>query len=163
MLLAAAQGMRAPTMAPMVRENEHTVSNWLKRYSAEGLAGLHEAPRQGAPKQVTPASVAPWRDVVRLRPRSLGLPSARWTLARLADAMAEPTGMRVEAETARVSLKEADMVLSRPQHNIPSPDPAYHGKKRRWKRPVRSFPMLMHAISRGCRLSKPWGVRKAST
>ena len=36
-LLAAEQGMSAPTLAQIVRENEQTVRNWLKHYSAEGL------------------------------------------------------------------------------------------------------------------------------
>jgi hypothetical protein len=30
-LLAAAQGMSAPTLAQIVRENEQTVRHWLKR------------------------------------------------------------------------------------------------------------------------------------
>jgi transposase len=136
MLLAAEQGMSAPTIAQMVRENEQTVRNWRKRYSAEGLEGLHDAPRLGAPKKVTPAYVAQLCDIVRLRPRSLGLPYALGTLARLADYMAEQTGIRVEAETVRRHLHEADIVLSRPQHKITSPDPEYQVKKRRWKRPA---------------------------
>ena len=83
-LLAAEQGMSAPTIASIVRENDPTISNWLKRYSAEGVEGRHDAPRLGAPKKVTPAYVAQVLDVVRLRPRSLGLPYSLWTLARLA-------------------------------------------------------------------------------
>ena len=110
MLLAAEQGMRAPTIAQIVRENEQTVPNWLKRYRAEGLEGLHGAPRLETPQKVTPAYVAQWHNVVRLRPRSLGSPSWRWTLARLADSMAEQTGIRVEAETVRRYLHEADSV-----------------------------------------------------
>lgn len=137
-LLAAEQGMTAPAIAQIVRENEQTVRNWLKRYSAEGLEGLHDAPRLGAPKKVTPAYVAQLCEVVRLRPRSLGLPYSLWTLARLADYMAEHTGIRIEAETVRVYLKEADIVLSRPQHKITSPDPEYQVKKRRLKRPARA-------------------------
>lgn len=135
-LLAAEQGMRAPTIASIVRENDQTIRNWLKRYSAEGIEGLHDAPRLGAPKKVTPAYVAQLLDVVRLRPRSLGLPYSLWTLARLADYMAEQTGIRVEAETVRRYLHEADIVLSRPQHTITSPDPEYQVKKRRLKRPA---------------------------
>ena len=84
-LLAAEQGMSAPPIASIVRENDPTISNWLKRYSAAGVEGRHDAPRLGAPKQVTPAYVAQVLDVVRLRPRSLGLPDSLWTLARLAD------------------------------------------------------------------------------
>jgi transposase len=135
-LLAAEQGMRAPTIASIVRENDQTVRNWLKRYSAEGIEGLHDAPRVGAPKKVTPAYVTQLCDIVRLRPRSLGLPYSLWTLARLADYMAEQTGIRVEAETVRRHLQEADSVLSRPQHKSSSPDPEYQVKKRRLKRPA---------------------------
>ena len=71
---------------------------------------------------------------VRRRPRSLGLPFSVWTLRRLADYMAEQTGIRVEYETVRVHLKAAGIVLSRPQHTITSPDPEYALKKRRSKR-----------------------------
>jgi hypothetical protein len=45
--------------------------------------------------------------------------------------MAEQTGIRVEVETVRTYLKEAEMVLSRPQHQISSPDPEYAVKKTR--------------------------------
>ena len=72
-----------------------------------------------------------------MRPRSLGQPYSLWTLARLADYLAEQTGIRVEAETVRGHLKAADIVLSRPQHTISRPDPDYQLKKRRLKKPVR--------------------------
>jgi hypothetical protein len=39
--------------------------------------------------------------------------------------MAEQTGIHVEAETVRAYLKEAEIVLSRPQRKISSPDPEY--------------------------------------
>lgn len=132
-LLAAEHGMSASHIAHIVRECNQTVRNWLKRYNAEGLQGLQDAPRAGSPGKVTPTYVAQLVDVVRLRPRSLGLPYSLWTLARLADSMAEQTGIRVAAETVRVHLKAADIVLSRPQHQISSPDPEYRVKKRRLK------------------------------
>jgi transposase len=54
-----------------------------------------------------------------------------WTLQRLADYLAERTGLRVSDETVRRALKEAGIVLSRPQHKISSPDPEYARKKTR--------------------------------
>ena len=128
-LLGAEQGMIAPAIAQIVRENEQTVRNWFKRYEAEGIEGLKDAPRPGSPRKVTPEYVSRLVEVVRQRPRSLGLPFSMWTLARLADYMAEHTGIRVEGETVRVHLKEAEIVLSRPQHKISSPDPEYMVKK----------------------------------
>ena len=83
---------------------------------------------------------------VRRRPRSLGLPFSLWTLHRLADYMAEQTGIRVEYETVRVHLKAQGIVLSRPQHTITSPDPSTPSKKgdrRGPRRPPSGRPFLL--------------------
>jgi transposase len=132
-LLAAEHGMSAPQSAPIVREGDQTGRNWLKREGAEGLEGLTDAPRSGSPGTVTPAYVAQLVEVVRMRPRALGLPYSLWTLARLADSMAEQTGLRVDGETVRLPLNAADIVLSRPQPRMRSPAPEDQGKKRRLK------------------------------
>jgi transposase len=132
-LLAAEQGMLAPDIAKVVRSDEETVRSWLKRYLAEGVAGLADAPRPGAVAKVTPEYRELLLKVVRQRPRSLGQAYSLWTLQRLADYMAEQTGIRVSHITVRAYLKAADIVLSRPQHKITSPDPEYEVKKRRLK------------------------------
>jgi transposase len=135
-LLAAERRMTASEIAEIVRGSEETVRRWLKRYLAEGIEGLHDVPRPGAPRKVTADYKERLLHAVRRRPRSLGLPFSLWTLRRLADHMAEQTGIRVEYETVRVHLKAAGIVLSRPQHTITSPDPEYALKKRRSKRPA---------------------------
>jgi transposase len=134
-LLSAEKGLRVPEIAEIVRESQATVLRWLKRYMAEGTAGLHDAPRPGAPARVTDAYREKLEAAVRRRPRSLGLPYSLWTLQRLADYMAEQTGIRVSYETVRRVLKSVDIVVSRPQHTISSPDPEYQVKKRRLKTP----------------------------
>ena len=135
-LLAAEQHLTAPAIAKIVREDDQTVRNWLKRYLAEGIEGLKDRPMPGAPPKVTKAYAEQLLSVVRRRPRSLGQPYSMWTLQRLADYMAEQTGIRVSDETVRKLLKEGEIVLSRPQHKTSSPDPEYLVKKRRLKRPV---------------------------
>lgn len=133
-LLAAEQRLSVAEIAAIVRESEETVRRWLKRSQAEGIAGLYDRHRGGAPRKVTPAYREQLLFAVRRRPRSLGLPFSLWTLQRLADYLAEQTGIRVRDETVRYYLKAADIVLSRPQHTITSPDPEYAVKKRRSKR-----------------------------
>lgn len=133
-LLAAEQRLTAGEIAAIVRESEETVRRWLKRYRAEGVAGLGDRHRGGAPMKVTPAYREQLLFAVRHRPRSLDLPFSLWTLQRLADYLAEQTGIRVQDETVRLHLKAAEIVLSRPQHTITSPDPEYAVKKRRSKR-----------------------------
>jgi transposase len=132
-LLSIEQGRKVPEIAGIVRESEPTVLRWLKRYRAEGCEGLKDAPRLGRPAQATAVYQAALLAAVRRRPRTLDLPYSLWTLQRLADYLAETTGVRVSPETVRQCLKRVEMVLSRPQHKISSPDPEYALKKRRWK------------------------------
>jgi transposase len=135
-LLAAEQGLKVPQIALIVRASEATVLRWLKRYLAEGLEGLQDAPRPGRPAQITEAYTADLVAAVRRRPRSIGLPFSLWTLPRLVDFLAERTGIRVSDETVRRALKQAGIVLSRPQHTISRPDPEYAVKPRRWQTPA---------------------------
>jgi len=128
-LLAAEQDLGVGEIAAIVRECENTVRCWLKRYSAQGIAGLQDQWAGGAPTKVTPAYQEQLLQLVRRRPRSLDLPYSTWTLQRLADVLAERTGIRVQKETVRVHLQAAEIVLSRPQHTISSPDPEYAVKK----------------------------------
>jgi transposase len=134
-LLSAEQGLKAEEIAHIVRESHITVLRWLKRYIAEGIEGLRDAPRPGRTTTVTDNYRQRLLEAVRRRPRSLGLEYSMWTLQRLADYLAEETGIRVSHETVRRELAKEDIVFSRPQHTISSPDPEYQVKKRRLKKP----------------------------
>jgi transposase len=137
-LLAAERGLVAAEIAAIVRQNEETVRRWFARYHAEGIAGLFDAPRPGAPPKITVAYRERLFETVRRRPRALGLPFSLWTAARLADHLAEETGLRISVPSITRLLRAGDMALSRPQHTITSPDPEYAVKKRRSRKPVRS-------------------------
>lgn len=134
-LLSAEQNLKAEEIASIVRESAVTVLTWLKRYLAEGIEGLQDAPRTGRSATVTEDFRKNLLDSVRSRPRSLGLAYSMWTLQRLADYLAEKTGIRVSDETIRRELAKEEIVFSRPQHTISSPDPEYQVKKRRLKTP----------------------------
>lgn len=132
-LLASDHGMTAPEISKIVLRNDQTVRIWIKRFNAEGIQGLYDAPRSGAPATVTPGYRERLQVVVRQRPRALGQPYSLWTLQRLADFMAEETGIRVSDTTVRRILADYDIIMSRPQHKVSSPDPEYMVKKRRSK------------------------------
>jgi transposase len=135
-LLAGEQRLRVSAIAPIMREATQTVRNWLKRWMAEGIEGLKDRPMPGAPSKITQEYKEQVLAAVRRRPRSLDQPYSMWTLQRLADYMAEQTGIRASIETVRQVLKAGEIVLSRPQHKVSSPDPEYLEKKRRSKRRV---------------------------
>jgi transposase len=137
-LLSSEQGLKAEEIAQIVRESDITVLRWLKRYLAEGIEGLKDAPRPGRSTVVTEEYRKRLLEVVRRRPRSLGLEYSMWTLQRLSDYLAEEIGIRISDETVRRELAKEGIVFSRPQHTISSPDPEYQVKKRRLKIPEMS-------------------------
>jgi transposase len=104
-LLSFEQGLKAPQIALIVRESERTVQRWLKRYKAEGIQGISDAPRSGTPGKVTQAYEELLFSSVRQRPRALGLEFSLWTLERLSDYLAEQTGIRLSGEGVRQQLK----------------------------------------------------------
>lgn len=133
-LLAGEQRMTAPTIAKIMRTDDQTVRNWFKRWTAEGVEGLKDRPMPERPAKVTKTYKEQVLLAVRRRPRALGQPYSMWTYQRLADYMAEQTGLRVSYETVRRVLAAGGIVLSRPQHKVSSPDPEYLVKKRRLKK-----------------------------
>jgi len=133
-LLSAEKGLKAEEIADIVRESSVTVLRWLHRYMAEGIQGLMDAPRSGRSSVVTDEFRQRLLEVVRRRPRSLALEYSMWTLQRLADFLAEDLGIRISTETLRRELAKEEIVFSRPQHTISSPDPEYQVKKRRLKK-----------------------------
>lgn len=133
-LLSAEKKLKVDEIADIVRESSVTVLRWLHRYIAEGIQGLMDAPRVGRSSILTDEFRKRLLEVVRRRPRSLDLEFSMWTLQRLVGFMAEDTGIRVSTETIRRALAKEDIVFSRPQHTISSPDPEYQVKKRRLKK-----------------------------
>ena len=128
LLLSFEQGLKVAQLAQIVREIDCTVQRWLKPYQAEGIKGLwDDGPRSGKQAKVTPGCGE------QLRPRSLGLAFSLWTLVRLADYLAQQTGLGLSDEAVRQHLKASDIVLSPPQQKISSPDAEYLVKKSRLK------------------------------
>jgi len=130
-LLAAEQRLAISEVAAIVRESGETVRRWVHRYEAEGLDGLSDAPRSGKPAKAGAAYRERLVELVRRRPRALDLPFSLWTAARLADRLAEETGLRMSVASIHRLLRAAGLGFGRPQHTISSPDPDYAVKKRR--------------------------------
>src|SRR5207244_7967547 len=123
--IASEQWSTATAIAKNVHEDDQTVRNWLNRWMAEVIEELKDRPMPGPPPKINEEYKEQLQAAVRRRPRSLGQPYSMWTLQRLSDYMAEQTGIRASYETVRQVLKAGEIVLSRPQHKVSSPDPEY--------------------------------------
>jgi transposase len=70
-----------------------TVRHRLKRFNADGLSGLDDAPRSGAPPTYPPEQVGEIIALSLTDPRTLGLPFGAWTLDRLVAYLREERGI----------------------------------------------------------------------
>jgi transposase len=110
-LLAVEKGLIAAEIAEIVRTDEQTVRRWLKRYQSQGVDGLYSSPRPGCPRKVTDAYLSELIEVVRQPPTTFELSFTLWTHDRLADFMAQKTGITVNPETVRLHLRAVGIVL----------------------------------------------------
>ena len=118
MILWSNGGLSPPQIARLVRFSRHTVVRYIKRYEAEGLAGLFTKPRSGRPRRVTPDYEAQLIEAVKQEPRSLGFPFSNWTTANLADHMAQQTGIKITPRQVENYLKAHGWRLRRPVRTV---------------------------------------------
>ena len=82
-ILASLQGQRPSAIAARLHLTRMTIYTWIKRFNAQGLAGLHDRPRSGCPPTYPPNQKAEVIASALTDPQKLGLPFACWTLDRL--------------------------------------------------------------------------------
>ncbi len=83
MVLGVAAGETAPAVGRRLGSGPDVVRQWVKRFNAEGLAGLEDRPRAGRPPTYTAEQVGQVLATAVTDPRTLGLPFGCWTLDRL--------------------------------------------------------------------------------
>lgn len=92
----ASQGETIPQIMSKLNLSSNTVRKWFKRFSQQGLTGLEDEPRSGAPSRYTPENKARVLQAARTRPSELGLPYGSWTFERLAAYLHEQLGIQMK-------------------------------------------------------------------
>jgi transposase len=92
----ASQGERVAAIARRLGLTEATVRLWLKRFNQEGLAGLADRPRSGAPPTSSPTQVGEVLAASLTNPSKLGQPFGCWTLDRLEAYLNEAVGLPIK-------------------------------------------------------------------
>ncbi|MEO8714476.1 MAG: IS630 family transposase [Acetobacteraceae bacterium] len=101
-VLAASEGLTTEQIAERVGCAERTVKKWRPRYARDGIAGLRDAPRSGAPLTHGPETKALLIAKACTRPEATaeGARRERWTYQQL-------------GETVGMSGSQAHVILSR--------------------------------------------------
>ena len=114
-VLLAADGLAGSVVAASLGICEDTVRKWRRRYCADGLDGLADAPRPGRPRKFPARVVAEVKALACEPPAGSEKPLARWTCPELArEAAAGGIVASVPASTVRRWL--ADDAIKPWQH-----------------------------------------------
>jgi transposase len=122
-ILLSAEGRTAPEVARLLFMAPMSVRRWIARFEADGVAGLASVPPPG--RAPTWDETFEWQlvDAALSDPRTRGRPYAGWTAARMADYLAETTGVRLSDERIRVLLRQHGYALRRGRA-VPAPTSA---------------------------------------
>jgi transposase len=133
-LLASADGQRAPTIARNLHCAVGTVHYALRAFQREGLGCLQEKSSRPHSAQafLDERFTDALKDLLHHSPRLWGKPTSWWTLDLVA-AVCHGKGWtprQLTGEAIRVALQRLGIRWRRAKHWITSPDPAYARKKK---------------------------------
>ncbi len=92
----AKEGQTIPQIVQPLHLSEPTVRKWWKRFEQQGLDGLEDAPRSGAPSRYTTEDKTRMLQAACTRPSKLGLLYSSWTFERLAAYVKEQLGLSMK-------------------------------------------------------------------
>jgi transposase len=98
-VLLAAEGMTGRDIAACVGCSEPTVITWRRRYAADGIDGLIDRPRPGAPPRVITDAVRREIIAATLRPPPAAAAAGPWSSRRLATWLSNDRGIEISRDS----------------------------------------------------------------
>jgi transposase len=92
----ATEGKTIPQIMQQLHLSEPMVRKWFKRFEAQGLSGLEDAPRPGAPSRYSAENKARVLEAALTPPKDLDLGFNCWTFERLAAYVHEHLGLHMK-------------------------------------------------------------------
>jgi carbon-monoxide dehydrogenase medium subunit len=112
-VLLSADRVAIPQIVRRLGLSRPTVTYWLRRFERAGIGGLLDRPRSGRPARISADVLRHIAMVVSARPRDLGIPGARWSLARLRQYLVQAGVVpALSLESLRVALKRAGLAFA---------------------------------------------------
>jgi transposase len=105
---------------------------WVKRFNAEGVAGLEDRPRPGREPTHSQETRSALISLALQKPRSLGYPFELWTLERLQEAFRERQGVHLASSTIWTWMDEEGFEWKRQEswfHEAEKHDPQFVEKR----------------------------------
>jgi aerobic carbon-monoxide dehydrogenase medium subunit len=111
-VLLSARREPIPAIMRRLGVSRPTVTAWLTRFEATGVAGLRSRPRSGRPAKLTAEVLRHIATATGARPRELGIDGRTWTLPALRQYLVRAGVVpAISLESVRVALRKAGISL----------------------------------------------------
>jgi len=122
-VLLVAQGMTCPRVAQLLGDSHHTVVNWVRRFEAEGLAGLAEGQRPGRPSRLNDQQMAKVQTALRASPEKFGLTTGMWDGPTLSEFLDRECGVKLKVRQCQRLFRQLGFRLRKPRPQVAQADP----------------------------------------
>jgi transposase len=134
-VLLVAQGMTCPEVAGLLGDAPRSVENWVRRFEAEGLAGLQEGDRPGRPRRLDSQQLAEVDAVLRKTPRDVGMNGNLWDGKTLAAWIKRQFGTRLGVRQSQRLFRQLGFRLRKPRPMVAQADPERQKAHKKNSRP----------------------------
>ncbi len=141
-ILLSYQRKRVPEISNLLDMAETCVADWIRRYEAEGIDGLHDRPRSGRPRKADATYEKRLLELVQSDPQRIDpdCPWSVWTLERLRARMEHEGFASVCDDTVRGLLHRHQFAFLRPKLDL---------KHKQDPRAVNRFKRRVRAVKKG--------------
>ncbi len=120
MILLSAQRRTVPEIATLFETKCATVRFWIRRFDAQGPAGLYDEPRSGRPRKLSQQVEQALLDLLQDDPKQAGGLATFWTVAMLTLAVANRLMVHLSISCVRAGLQWLGLRWGRPRLGMPS-------------------------------------------
>jgi transposase len=118
-VLLSAQRTTVPQIATIFQVSRPTVRFWIRRFNAQGPAGLYDEERSGRPRKVTPEAEETLRKMICADPATEGFLATCWTVMMLVAALLLKLKTKLSPSVLRQALHRIELHWGRPRLGMP--------------------------------------------
>lgn len=139
MVLLSNDGKSVPEIALMLKRNQHTIRDWLKRYKIQGIKGLNRNFSPGRPDTIRKKIKQRIRKILGNSPTTYGYQDNTWSVPLITFEVNKNLSLNASSKTVTRALKNMGYVYKRPSKTIPGHAPTKEEKQEAVKEMVQEI------------------------
>ena len=139
MVLLSNDGKSVPEISSMLKRNQHTIRDWLKRYKVQGAKGLRRNFSPGRPGTIRNKIKQHIKKIIKNPPVSYDYQDNTWTVPLITFDVNKKLDINASSKTVTRALKNMGYVYKRPSKTIPGHAPTKVEKQDAIKTMVREI------------------------